>query len=48
MVLTLEREGFIKGNRAAPAASNCSVNRNTCQSYFDPRFNRPRSLCSGY
>jgi hypothetical protein len=39
MVLTLEREGFIKRQPRSPAASNCSLIRNTCESYFDPRFN---------
>jgi hypothetical protein len=37
MVLTLERAGFINGNHGPPAASKCSLIRNPCQSYFDPR-----------
>src|SRR5208282_2113501 len=48
MVLTLEQAGFIRGgSREPPAASNCSLIRHSCQSYFDPGFNRSRSLCRG-
>ena len=47
MVLTLEQAGFIRRQPRTPAASNCSLIRHSCQSYFDPGFNRSRSLCRG-
>src|SRR4029079_15072848 len=47
MVLTLEREGFIKGNQEHPAASNCSSIPSSSQSYFDPRSNLSKSLRRG-
>src|SRR5260370_25657352 len=34
-------------SRASLAASKCSLIRNAYQSYFDPRFNLSKSLCSG-
>jgi len=47
MVLTLERAGFIRRQPASPAASKCSLIRNACPSYFYPRLNLSKSLCSG-
>jgi repressor LexA len=36
MVLTLERQGFIRRQPRQPAASNRWLIRNACQRYFDP------------
>jgi hypothetical protein len=47
MVLTLEREGFIRRQPKAPPASKCSSIPNTCQSYFDLGFNPSKSLRRG-
>jgi DNA-binding MarR family transcriptional regulator len=49
MVLTLERAGFIRRQpRVARSIEKCSLIRNACQSYFEPRrFNWSKSLCSG-
>ena len=40
MVLTLEREASLQGSRAFPAASKCSLIRNTWRPYADTEFNR--------
>jgi hypothetical protein len=36
-----------KGSQGQPAASNCWWIPSSCQSYFDPGFNRSKSLCRG-
>src|SRR5271169_6189825 len=47
MVLTLERAGFIRRQPRTARSIGCSLIRHSCQSYFDPEFNRSKSLCRG-
>jgi hypothetical protein len=46
MVLTLEREGFIKRQPRSPRSIELLVDPKHCQSDFDSRFNC-HNLCSG-
>src|SRR5271170_5770497 len=47
MVLTLERAGFIRRQPRTARSIELLVDPTQLQSYFDPGFNRSRSLCRG-